>query len=85
MSDLNKSNHAVPHQMRKVFGPNIYRGMAEKLFPNGSTIRCKQCCVERKCTTQEIETWLRDGYPACRKCGKKTDLVNPYAPRLDFE
>ena len=84
MSTFKNSNHAVPHQMRKVFGPNIYRGMAEKLFPAGSILRCKQCVIERHCTTQEIEGFLRDGYPTCKRCNQKTSMDNPHVKKIEF-
>jgi hypothetical protein len=58
--------------------------MAEKLFPNGSTLRCKTCVIERHCTTQEIETFLRDGYPICKRCNRKTDMDNPHVKKIEF-
>ena len=85
MNDWKETGQVFPKQMRQVFGPDIHKGLAEKLFPDGSTIRCKQCQVERHCTTQEIETWLRDGYPKCKRCGKATEIDNPYVRRMEYD
>ena len=60
----------------------VYRGLAERIFPNGSIIRCRYCDVERKCSPEEIAYWLENGFPLCKKCGKRTDLVNPYKERI---
>lgn len=65
-------------QISKKFGPDVYRGMAEQLFPNGSVLRCLKCNVKRHAATSEIAEFLKFGFPVCRKCNHRTTLDNPY-------
>lgn len=71
------SGHGELKHMRQKFGPDIHKGMAQELFPNGSVLRCHRCKLSRNCTTSEIENILRNGFPVCKRCGFKVTLDNP--------
>lgn len=64
--------------MRQKFGPDVPKGMAEQLFPNGSTLRCLPCGKERPATTSQIAEYLAKGFPRCKACGRMTELDNPW-------
>jgi len=83
MSNPESLGSNLPNQMKQKFGD--LRGFAEFCFPEGSVIECVTCDVRRKCTTEEIATWMSDGYPVCRKCNQRTTLVNPHVRRLEFD
>ncbi len=62
---------------------NIYRGLARRIFPDGAEIQCLTCEIVRTCSVDEIAEWTHYGFPVCRKCGRKTDLVNIYAKQKE--
>lgn len=76
-------NSPWPKQMRQKF--KDLTEMAQFCFPEGSIIRCKPCGVERKCSTDEIAIWLKEGYPLCKRCGARTELLNPHIKKVEFE
>lgn len=51
--------------------------MAGKYFPDGSILKCVPCGKQRHCTTSEIAEYMTHGFPSCRACGHKVDLVTP--------
>ncbi len=68
-----------PTQMRQKF--RNLEDLARFCFPEGSTIRCIKCQIERSCTSLEIVGWMKDGYPKCKQCGQRTELDNPHATK----
>jgi hypothetical protein len=52
--------------------------IARYAFPDGSTVRCLPCGIQRSCTTSEIAEWIQSGFPKCRNCGHTVDLINPW-------
>lgn len=66
----------LPKQMKQKFKSLLE--FAEYCFPDGSTIGCDHCKVERHCTVEEIAEWLKTGFPKCGKCGTRTTLDNPH-------
>lgn len=67
--------------MKQKFGPDVPKGMAEQLFPNGSVLRCIPCGKQRACSTSEIAEYLAKGFPRCKRCGSMTDLENPWVSK----
>lgn len=67
---------ALPNQIKQKF--KDLNELAKFCFPQGSTIGCLTCKVERPCTVDEISNWLQNGFPICRKCQQRVSLVNPW-------
>lgn len=55
----------------------LFTSMAEKYYPEGSTLRCIPCGKQRHTATSEIANYMRSGFPRCKACGHVTDLVTP--------
>lgn len=83
MSNPESLGSSLPSQMRKKW--RDLDEFAAFCYPEGSVIECRRCHIKRNCTTSEIATWMKEGYPVCRKCGHKTELVNIHVRRMDFE
>lgn len=70
------STLGLPTQMRQKF--KDLNELAKFCFPEGSTIGCLTCQIERPCTVNEIAGWLENGFPFCKKCSHRVSLVNPW-------
>lgn len=73
---MQDSKRILPRQIRQKF--ESMKKFAEFCFPDGSTIGCDSCKVERHCSVDEIAEWIQNGFPTCGKCGTKTVLDNPH-------
>lgn len=59
----------------------VYQQMAQRYYPDGTAGRCLGCGFTRHCTTSEIETWIKEGFPKCKSCNKQISLDNPWAAK----
>jgi hypothetical protein len=57
--------------------PRVAKMMADELFPDGSIFRCIPCGKQRNCTTSEIAEGIANGWPRCRVCNTRVELVTP--------